>query len=229
MRSSEEIMGYLGGCKPYPESEEAKESDKKTDAKEKRIRIIGIILFVPAVFLIFLVKQRSFPWWFSSSVDAFTLISVLVLVTSVLVWPATLLNDLKRPNVTKYEVKVETYMKSLAGPLMTCTSKQLKYVDDRLAERYEDLHTRLAIVFGGSIVKTSVLALVLAFFGQLGKILDQAHKMGFVFRPWLLVGVGVLGFFFFVVVPFSIKIAALRYPFQRRLIKVALDLKELTE
>jgi hypothetical protein len=229
MIQSEEIIRYLGNCKPYPQSEEGMENDKKIDSKEKKLRKIGLTLFVPAVFLELLLKYYHYPLSVSLLVQLLAMISVFVLTASVLVWPAYLLRGLKswNANITEYEVRVETYMKSLTDPLMGYTSEELRYVDARLSERYEDLNVRLAILFGGGILKTGLLALVLASFEWLGKILDQANKIGFAFKLWPVVVIGLFVFLFSVVVPVSVKIMALRYPFQRRVIRVALELKEI--
>ncbi|HTV86965.1 MAG TPA: hypothetical protein VME63_16315 [Dyella sp.] len=224
-----EIVRYLGSCRPYVEVEEPSERRKKAEALERRLRNVAIGFGIPVPILALLHWAKLLPPAVALLAQLLGLACILFWAASALIFPVSMLRRVKSWNddLTDYDVEVEGYMMSLAKPLCACTTEQLKYIDARLAERYESISGRMSMVFGEGVVKAGVLAVLLDAIDKLGKIPDQVNKIGFQVRPGFLITLGVYFFLFFIVVPFCLKLFASRYPFQRRIVKIALDLKAI--
>lgn len=224
-----EIVRYLGSCRPYVEVEEPSERRKKAEALERRLRNIAIGFGIPVPILALLHWTKLLPPVVALLAQLLGLACILFWAASASIFPISMLRRMKSWNddLTEYDVEVEGYMMSLAQPLCACATEQLKYVDTRLTERYESISGRMSMVFGEGIVKAGVLAVLLNAIDRLGKIPDQVTKIGFQVRPGFLITLGIYFFLFFIVVPFCLKLFASRYPFQRRIVKIALDLKEI--
>lgn len=226
---SEEIIRYLGSCKRYPDSESAQMHAKIVRVIE---RWSGIAAFTILVLLAILAVAHHYyplPSWLLLYVQLLGLLGLLCMVINVLTWPVVKLARCRSWNAdaADYDARSEAHVRSIAMPLVRCDPEQLKFVDSRLAERFDGINNRMSIVFGENVFKVGVVALIFSAMDNLGKLPEQIHKFGLTVSPTLLIGLAVYLVLFFMVTPVSLKVFASRYPFQRRVIKVALELQEL--
>ena len=226
---SSEILRYLGSCKPYPESDAPSAHAKRVRAVEQwsgraALTVLGVLGALAIAHWL-----EPLPPWLLSVARLLGLLGLLTWAVNLLALPVMGLARFKSWNadITDYDVRSETYIQRLAEPLLRCAPEQLKYVDARLSERFDGINGRISIVFGEGVLKAGVLALIFAALDTLGKLPEQVQKLGLSLSPTLLISIAIYLVLFSIVTPISVKMFASRYPFQRRIIKVTLDLQEL--
>lgn len=226
---SGDILRYLGSCKRYPDSEAVPTHVKMTRIFERWSGITALGILVLLAILAVVHHYHPLPSWILPCVEFLGLFGLLCMVINVFTWPIVKLGRCRSWNAdaTDYDARSEAHVRSIALPLVRCEPEQLKFVDSRLAERFDGINQRMSIVFGENVFKVGAVALIFGAMDNLGKLPEQVHKFGLTVSPYLLIGLAVYLVLFFMVTPMSLKIFASRYPFQRRIIKVALDLQEL--
>lgn len=224
-----EILRYLGSCKPYPDSEEAPTRAKRIRTVERWSRNVAVALLLMVFFLALANWHQPLIPWLSSLARLLGLLGVLSWAVNVLAAPLAGLFRFRSWSVdfANFDARSQQYMQVIAKPLVRCAPEQLKYVDQRLAERFDGINQRMSIVFGENIFKAGAVAILFGAMDNLGKLPEQIHKFGLTISTHLLIVLAVYLVLFFMAVPLCVKIFASRYPFQRRIIKVALDLQEL--
>jgi hypothetical protein len=226
---SGEILRYLGSCKPYPESEAPSARARKVRNIERWSRNIALLILATLIVLAVLHWRSPLPPLLLVSARLLGLLGILAWAVNVLAWPVAGLLRYKSwsSDITDYDVKSENYIQTIAQPLLKCEPEQLRYVDARLSERFDGINGRMSIVFGENIFKVGAAAVIYGAMENLSKLPEQANKLGFSISPTFLICAAIYLVFFFLVAPMFLKNFASRYPFQRRIIKVAMDLQEL--
>jgi hypothetical protein len=226
---SGEILRYLGSCKPYPDSEAPSARAMKVRNIERWSRNIALLILATLIVLAILHWRNPLPPLLLGGARLIGLLGILAWGVNVLTWPVAGLLRYKSWNsdITDYDVRSERYMQTMAQPLLKCEPEQLKYVDARLSERFDGINGRMSIIFGENIFKAGAAVAIYGVMENLSKLPEQAHKLGFSISPTFLIWVAIYLVLFFMVAPMFLKNFASRYPFQRRIIKVAMDLQEL--
>lgn len=226
---SEEILRYLGSCKRYHDSKTVPTHVKIIRAIERWSAITAFTILVLLAILAVTHHYHPLPSWILLCVQFLGLLGLLCFVINVLTWPIVKLARCRSWNAdaTDYDARSVAHVRSIAMPLVRCAPDQLKFVDSRLAERFDGINSRMSIVFGENVFKVGAAALIFGAMDNLDKLPEQIHKLGLTMSPHFLIGLAAYLLLFFMVTPMSLKVFASRYPFQRRIIKVALDLQEL--
>jgi hypothetical protein len=226
---SSEILQYLGSCKPYSESNAPSEHAKKVRVIEQWSGRTALMILAALAALVVADWLHPLPSWLRSTAAPLGLLGLFAWAVNLLTFPVMGLARFKLWNkdITDYDVRLEAYIQTLAGPLLSCDPEQLKYVDARLSERADGINGRMSTIFGESALKAGILALILGVLDNLGKLPEQIQKIGLSLHPTTLISIAAYLVLFFAITPICLKIFAARYPFQRRIIKVALDLQEL--
>lgn len=196
---------------------------------ERWTRNIAVVLLLAVFFLALVNWHQPLIPWLSSLARLLGLLGVLSWAVNVLAGPVASLLRFRSwsADVANFDARSEEYMQAIAKRLVRCAPEQLKFVDQRLAERFDGINNRMSILYGENIFKVGAVAILFGAMDNLGKLPEQVHKFGLTVSPHFLIGLAVYLVLFFMVTPMSLKIFASRYPFQRRVIKVALDLQEL--
>lgn len=226
---SGEILRYLGSCKPYPDSEAPSVRARKIRNIERLSRNMALLILATLVALAVFHWLSPLPPLVIVGATLLGWLGIIVWAINVLTWPVAGLLRYKSWNsdITDFDVRSESYIQAMAQPLLKCEPEQLGYVDARLSERFDGINGRMSIIFGENIFKVGAAAVIYGAMDNLSKLPEQAHKLGFSISPTLLTWIAIYLVFFFLVTPMFLKNFASRYPFQRRIIKVAMDLQEL--